>query len=72
MDDIELAQRITAYMAENKHASRHKIMIDLNTSKWRMDKLAADGLIKLPPKMSRRVGGTMARKRGAWGKGFSL
>jgi len=72
MNDQQLAQAINTYMQAHKHTTRKKVMSACGTSIARMKRLETEGMVKLPLKLSRKLGAPMGRISGGWGDRFTI
>lgn len=72
MTDQQLADAITAYMQQHKHTTRKKIMTACGTGIERMLRLETAGMVKLPLKLSKKLGAPMGRIAGGWGDRFTI
>lgn len=72
MNDTELAAAINAHIQTNPYATRKKVITACRTSLERVKRLEAEGLVKLPVKLSRKLGAPMGRIAGGWGDRFSI
>lgn len=63
MTDLELAEAIKQYMNTHKFVTRNELKKKLNTSHSRIERIGNEGLVTLPPKLSRSAGSTLGRKK---------
>lgn len=63
MTDQDLVNEINSYVANNKMVSRAELKNKLKTSRQRLEKLEANGLVKLPAKLSKSAGATLGRRK---------
>lgn len=61
--DAALAAAITAYMQSHKLVTRGELKRKHNTSLDRLERLENEGLVTLPPKLSKSAGATLGRKK---------
>ena len=63
LTDIAMIDGVKAYMASHKFVTRGELKTKFHTSMHRLERLEAEGHIKLPPKLSKSAGSTLGRKK---------
>jgi hypothetical protein len=63
LTDTQLIEAVKTYMASHKLVTRGELRRKANTSLERLERLESEGLIVLPPKLSKSAGATLGRKK---------
>jgi hypothetical protein len=72
MNDIDLASAVKQCMQNNPYITRKKLRAALGTSNDRLQRIEAEGLVKLPLKLSKKLGAPMGKIAGGWGDRFKI
>lgn len=71
--DIDLANRINTFVAENKGTTRKQIHKALNTTHYACKKLLAAGMLKSYPKpLNKNIAAQMSRKKSTVFNGWTI
>ncbi len=72
MNDTDLANAVKQCMQTNPYITRKKLRDALCVGSVRLERLEANGLVKLPLKLSKKLGAPMGKIAGGWGDRFSI
>jgi hypothetical protein len=72
MNDSELASAVKQCMQNNPYITRKKLRDTLGVGSARLERIETAGLVKLPLKLSKKLGAPMGKIAGGWGDRFKI
>jgi pyruvate-formate lyase-activating enzyme len=68
--DEEVVTLVQQLQAKDPHISRHQLQLQAHVDHYRLLRLHKEGLIKIPPPMSKKIMATLGRKKRNLGAEF--
>ena len=72
MNDTDLASAVKECMQNSPYITRKKLRDALSVGSVRLERLESAGLVKLPLKLSKKLGAPMGKIAGGWGDRFKI